>query len=199
LRTVQMIKARSIDAVRQHVLLYAWALAAMLFFVALQLRFPHYFMLMLIPLYCYLIAEVRQYVNKRKALERSHVMRRIIVGVAVVVVVLQSSAFYVRFVAPTDDAALRDVGVYAQAYIPADAKVIADESVGVIIPQPYCKTWRGDTCKGATYVISYTSQTQKQSTENGLPALIATGSKVYEIAGFKETITVYKLPHPVHD
>lgn len=196
-RTVQIIARRTIAPVQGHLILYSWALAAIGFFAALQLRFPHYFMLALVPLLCYLAAEVRQAVIASRGSGRSVAVRRFLLVSIIVIAVCNAGAFVARFVAPVNDAALKSVAQYAASELPADAIVIADESVGVLIPQPYCNMWRGNMCEGAKYVITYESQTQKKPTENGMEELLASSKKLRVVDGFKEVITVYRLNTPV--
>ncbi len=198
-RTARIIQQRSLVSLQQHTLLYAWAMAALLFFLVLQLRFPHYFMLMLIPLFCYLVAEIKWFSEKRRANGSNPAeMRRVIAICAVLALALNVNAFIQRFVTQTSDDALTATANWMSANAPADAKVITEESVGSTIGQPYCKIWKGDGCVGAEYVIVYTSHTQKIPDNPGLRRLIASaGSPVFTTRGYKEMITVYKLPSPV--
>lgn len=199
-RTIKIVRSRKIDVVREYTLIYAWAASAILFFGVLQLRFPHYFMLALIPLFCYLAVEVRRFVAKqRRHSAKPHQARRFVACAAIVVIALNVLAFYQRFVDPGNDAALRETSIFMTESVPLDAKVIADESVGAVIPQPYCKMWRGADCPGATYIITYTSATQQLPDDPELEGLIASAAKIYEIEGFKEDIIVYRLSEPIND
>lgn len=196
-RTIQMIRRRTLDPVRDYILLYAWGMAALLFFIVLQLRFPHYLMLALVPFICYLAAEVRQVARRAAAGGRVRPLHIAIVVVAIIAVGLNANAFMWRFVLPQNDRALAEIGAWTERHLPADAKVITEESVGATIKQPYCKMWRAATCYGASYIITYTSHTQKLPDDPGLKDLIATGVPVHKATGFKETITVIRLSQPV--
>ena len=190
-RFFQILRHRcDADSVRPISVLYAWAFAAVLFFVGLQLRFPHYSMLAFIPLFCYLIAEL-----SRVTLTR---WRIVLLGLAgIVVFVANVFAFQARFITPSNDAALRDVQQFAIDNIPHDSKVIADESTAAVIPQPFCTMWRGKDCTDATYIIVYRSSTQQPENNNGQQELIDSGTLVFETKGFKEEIAIYKLSEPV--
>lgn len=178
------------DKVRPIGILYAWALAAVVFFLGLQLRFPHYSMLAFIPLFCYLVAEV--------SMIRLTARRSIAIGVVgVLVLVANIFAFNARFVSPEHDSALRDVQQFATTNMPLDAKVIADESTGTVIPQPFCVMWRGASCTGATYIIVYTSSTQHLENNYGQQELIDSGTEVFSTTGYKETIVIYQLAEAI--
>lgn len=170
--------------------IYAWALAAVVFFVALQLRFPHYSMLAFIPLFCYLVAEL-SLLTKHKW----QVVSLCVMGI--LVVIANTFAFHARFIAPQSDMALRDVKEFATKNIPLDAKVIADESVATVIPQEYCLTWRGLDCVDATHIIVYISSTQQPDTNNGQDELVDSGTLLYRTTGFKEEISIYELAEPI--
>jgi 4-amino-4-deoxy-L-arabinose transferase-like glycosyltransferase len=202
-RTVQMIKRRSAASASDHSLLVAWAASALIFFALLQLRFPHYFILVLLPLLVYLTAEIRMLVLRyqargaHRAQRWPSTARLVLVAAGLAIVILNGIAFHQRFIAPSQDDALRETAAWVAANVPADATVITEESIGVMIDQPYCNTWRGDTCQDASYVITYTSHTQQLSTDNNLPRVIASGFEVFRTTGYKEQLTVYRLPKPI--
>lgn len=192
-RLVQIIVRRGkTDGIDNISVLYAWALAATVFFLGLQMRFPHYSMLAFIPLFCYLVAELSQIVNWKRP-----VVRRWMIALALVVLAANIFAFQARYVNAGSDSALRDVQQFATTSIPPDAMVIADEATAAVIPQQFCAVWRGKDCTGATYIIKYTSSTQLFENNNGQQELVDSGSLIFETHGFKETIQIYKLPKPV--
>ena len=53
IRAFQVVRHRSFDVVRQDSLLFAWAAASLLSFGAINLKFPQYSVLVLVPLYMY--------------------------------------------------------------------------------------------------------------------------------------------------
>lgn len=185
-----ILKRGKIDKVESIGILYSWALTATVFFVVLQLRFPHYAMHAFIPLFCYVVAEV-----SRIAPSRRKSIAVVVLGVAVLAA--NTFAFNARYIAPERDSALRDIQEFATEHIPADAKVIADESTGTVIPQPYCIMWKGAGCTGATYIIVYTSSTQHVQNNSGQEELIRSGTEVFVTTGYKEKIVVYELSSPV--
>jgi 4-amino-4-deoxy-L-arabinose transferase-like glycosyltransferase len=198
IRTLQMMRRRSLDPVRQYVLLYSWVVATFVFFGALQLRLPHYFMLVLVPCFCYLAAEVGQFYNRATRRDRASKTARVaLVLVGLIVLASNGNAFGQRFVMQEHDDALAATAAWTSANLPLDAKVITEESVGSTIVQPYCKMWRGANCLDAKYIITYTTHTQQVPNNEGLQRLIASATQIHEITGFKEDITIYRLPKPV--
>jgi 4-amino-4-deoxy-L-arabinose transferase-like glycosyltransferase len=132
-RVVQCIRQRSFAAVSANSLLFSWAVAAVVCFGAIDLKFPHYFLLVLIPLVAYLTSEATNYVlgiDTPKA-------RWIGGAVLGLIVVLGLVTFQLRIVNHHDNA-LEQTRVFATTSIPADAVVITEETVGTIIPQQYC-------------------------------------------------------------
>jgi hypothetical protein len=76
---------------------------------------------------------------------------------------------------------------------------VADEPVGVMIPQRYCKLESPGQCQDAKWVITYTSITQKLPTRASDPqlyVLLDGAIPVVVFRGFKETITVYQVLAP---
>lgn len=179
------------DGIRSMNILYSWALAAVIFFMLLQLRFPHYAMLAFVPLFCYVVTEVSMIASSRKKTLS-------VIATSLIILVANAFAFHARYDNATlDDSALRNLQDFATEYIPLGAKVIADESTGTAIPQEYCIMWKGAGCTGATYIVVYTSSTQKIQNNNGQEEMIASSVEIFSTAGYKETITVYQLPFQV--
>ena len=105
------------------------------------------------------------------------------------------ASFYFRIVAHNDNA-LAQVASYAQLHIPRNATVLADEPVGVMIPQHYCKLESAATCPDVTWIVTYESLTQKlpsQASDPQLYALLAHAKLVTVYTGFKETLKIYQV------
>ena len=117
-------------------------------------------------------------------------------GIAAIVVVLAANlvAFDQRFLARSDNA-LAQVRDYTAETLPPDALVLTEETIGAIVPQPYCKFHKTGLCASrADYVITYTSRTQAPPDDPRLERLIASSKPLKQFKGFKETITVYETP-----
>lgn len=195
-RTLQAILKRNTRQIESK-LLFAWAWASLGFIMALQLRQGHYLMLLVIPLFCYLVAEIRVFVqNHQQRRPRSKMARNLLFAGLMLVMALNLNAFSQRFIDRPDNA-LAATADWMDANAPADAKVMTEESVGYTIQQPYCKIWRAAGCVGSEYIITYESHTQQIPDNPALRRLIASGIVVFKTSGYKETITVIRLPQPI--
>lgn len=189
-RLIQCFKLRSWQPVRQHSLLFAWALASIIAFGSIGLKFPTYFQLLLVPLYVYLVAELSEKFVKVETAPR---LRVLLSSALVVLVALSMLGFKWRIV-DHDDNAMKSTQQYAELHIPRDAIVLAEESVGTIIPQQYCNIYNAWSCgKVASYIITYSSQQHPVPDNSAFRQLLARSKEVTSFTGFKETITVRKI------
>lgn len=176
---------RSIAPLRPHAVLYSWAIAGVAVFGFSSLRYQQYFALALLPLYSVWWTELWWW-------KRSSVMKFAAVLAAIT---LGLGSFWVR-VGSKSDNVFEQVQQYAAVHIPANAVVIADESVGDLISQPYCQEQYATPCLWhATYAITWT--TYLQSTfKLGDPAfhlMMRSATRMWSRTGFNGTITVWRL------
>ncbi|WP_188316823.1 ArnT family glycosyltransferase [Solihabitans fulvus] len=190
-RAVQMVRRRSLAPIRGRELLFAWAAAAMLFFAALQLRLPQYFVMFVVPTYCYLAAEVGAALDRRASTPRPVPRRAVAVGLALLAA-WSLTVFWLR-IADRDDNAMGQAAQWVDQHVPVGAEIITEESVGAAIRQPYCKMYRAGQCTGAEYLITYESHTQHLPDDASLGRIIAAADRIAEFSGFKEHITVYRI------
>jgi hypothetical protein len=168
--------------------LFGWAAAAALTFAASGLKMAHYFMMIEVPLFMFLFSELA-------ALPRRTRRVTTFALVALVVVLAANFVAYDLRIATRDDNALAQVRDYTARNLPPDALILTEETVGAIVPQPYCKFHRVGLCASrADYVIVYTSLTQAPPDDPRLARLIAASRPLRSFQGFKETITVYATP-----
>ncbi len=186
-RTYQMLRIRSSAPIQPFGLAYSWAAGSLLFFGAINLKFPHYFLMVMVPLYLYVACEA--------VMLRWRLPFRWEWGVALVAVLLAANGMtYVQRFGLRSDNALADVQRYAYTQLPRDGLVLTEESVATVIPQPYCKLFRaGDCVRQARYIMIYTSRTQRPPSNRALSELVAGGRKLATFEGFKERITVYRV------
>jgi 4-amino-4-deoxy-L-arabinose transferase-like glycosyltransferase len=188
--TVRAIRGRSLAPLGRHPLLYCWFTGAILFLGAIQLKFPHYYQMMLVPMYAYVGAALHGYVARRPPMPRPRMLLG--AGALAILLAVNGVTFWDR-IAGRNDNALAAVSEYAAPHLPARAVVLTEETIGTIIKQPYCKMFRVQTCP-ASYIITYTSNTQRPPDIPLLHRLIAEGTKLAVFQGFKEQITVYRVP-----
>lgn len=182
----------AVAAVRGNALLFAWAFSAYFCFgVTLKVRLPHYIFLVIVPAYCYLASEVRQYVEGA-----SRQGSRRWVAVAALVAVIGASGFYATFqrMVVDDRNAFGDSIAWINQNVPADALVITEEPVGNNIRQPYCKMDRAASCeKAASYIVVYTTTTFKPPDSPAITRMISEGSELVRFEDFKALVRVIKL------
>jgi 4-amino-4-deoxy-L-arabinose transferase-like glycosyltransferase len=188
-RSIVLLRRRlATDAVPDPVL-FGWALAAAITFAASGLKMAHYFMMIEIPLFLFLFSEVMTLKE-----QHGHTRKWVNLGMAATLVVVAANflTFDLRFVSRSDNA-LAEVRDYAAQAMPADSLVLTEETIGAIVPQPYCKFYKVGLCADrADYVVTYTSRTQAPPDDPRLKSLIARSKPIKTFKGFKETITVYE-------
>lgn len=192
-RTVQIARARGDASVVADPLLFSWALAAAIAFGALKLKMAHYFMMIEIPLLLYLASEVAAAMERRRERGRRGGVRLVVVACGLIVCA-NLVTFDLRF-ASRDDNALGATASYMEREAPPHALVTTEESVGSIVPQPYCKFTKVGECYWWTrYLIVYRSATQAPPDKPMLNHLLRYAVPLARFDGFKERITVYRGP-----
>lgn len=179
-------RQRRWDSLRPQALLFSWAAASVVVFAMSNLRFPQYFALVLVPLYLLWWTEVWQW-QRTVALKLG--LAAFAVGAGLLSFAISASAQNANPMA--------ELQAYAQHHIPAHAVVIADEQVGDLLQQPYCREQQAGPCRyHATYAITWT--TYLQSTQKlGDPAfhgMFKGARRVWSASGFSGTAAVWKLP-----
>jgi len=189
-RSIQCVRSRSWRPVRSNSILYCWSVAAIVVFGASQLRFPQYFALLLIPVYCFLWTELA-----RNALpwRRSKVI--FAAGIAAIVVGASMWSFYSRVVTRNDNV-LQRAERYVERHIPRTDAVITEEPIADEIPQPWCSVARAGACRIVSpYAITYKTYLQPiaPSGDRAFSIIMKGATKLQTFVGFKETVTVWKL------
>ena len=184
-RTWQCIRRRSWEPVRDTALLYAWFVTGAVVFGASSLKFPQYFVLILLPAYCYLwtgLAYFRMKVRWRKFWP-----------VAAAIVGLCS---FLLTVPAFNANSLEEVQAYAAKDIPARAIVVTELSIGDLIQQRYCTVEQANACVGhATYAITWQTYLQSSFDQGNAAfrALMQGATSVASFSGAVGTATVWKL------
>lgn len=175
----------------------SWIIASIAVFIAIQIKFPNYFIYLMVPLLVYLGMRIRDVVTNWRAndIRGPRWLWAGVILLPLLALGCDVGASYVRLATHNDNALLQ-VSNYAKSHIPVHDKVVADEPVGVMIPQPYCKPDYPGQCQDAKWVITYTSITQQlptRASDAELYVLLDNAREVAVFRGFKETITVYHV------
>jgi 4-amino-4-deoxy-L-arabinose transferase-like glycosyltransferase len=184
-RTWQCYRARTWVPAQSNALLYSWLVTGVVVFGSSSLKFPQYFVLILIPAYCYLWTELAHW-------DWRPLWRRFWPSVAVAAGI----GSFLLTVPTFSVNSLQQVQAYAADKIPANAIVVTEQSIGDLIQQRWCTVEKSGACVGrATYAITW--QTYLQSSFNqGDPSFLRmmTGATpITSFSGAVGTATVWKL------
>jgi 4-amino-4-deoxy-L-arabinose transferase-like glycosyltransferase len=184
-RTWQCYRARSWEPAQPNALLYSWLVTGVVVFGSSSLKFPQYFVLILLPAYSYLWTEIA-YWNWRPFWQRFWPSAAVAAGIG----------SFLLTVATFSVNSLQQVQAYAADKIPANAVVVTEQSIGDLIQQRWCTVEKSVACIGhATYAITW--QTYLQSSFNqGDPSFLKmmTGATpITSFSGAVGTATVWKL------
>jgi 4-amino-4-deoxy-L-arabinose transferase-like glycosyltransferase len=190
IRLIQCLRQRSWQPVRANSFTFVWMTAGIIGLCAIRLKYPHYFVILLVPMYLFLAGEFKNWFGKDS--KRSIKSVAIYTGCGAIAV-LGVLGFFWRIVDQSDNA-LQAVAQYAQANIPASDVVLTEQPIGNLIHQPFCDIrWRAGPCgKVAKYIISYTSSDYSGPNDPLLKQMIAASTRLTTITGFKEKIIIYK-------
>ena len=200
-RVIQAIRGRNVKPFGSNPILFSFAAAGLLCFGLMQLWLPHYFIMVIVPVVCYLASELQQRATSREEREtgRHRSQRRLtLIAVAAMVcfIAANTTAFAVRIAGSTDNA-LKATAIWTENHLPREAQVVTEESIGSVITQPYCKIAHAGACHGATYMITYNSHTQQPPRTHTVNELLASATKLKTFRGFKEDITILRLDKPI--
>lgn len=168
----------------------AWALGAGAVLAFLQLRNPHYLVYLIIP--CTLLVGIQL------ALGWSELRwRRVIQGVLVVLVLLNLGTIFIRATQVSRVNALAEIQAQLET-LPADAILLSEETVCSMAQQECYKFGNYQSQANLDriqpdYVIVYTTTTHAPPDTEALNALIDSGTEIYSVQGWKETIRILAI------
>jgi 4-amino-4-deoxy-L-arabinose transferase-like glycosyltransferase len=184
-RLYQCYRVRSFELLRDNGLLWSWAATAIVVFGESSLKYPQYISLVLVPLYVYFWSEARRWKWNWRPLT----------ALACCAVLLGLGSFYLRIVTHHDNV-FAEVQQYAATSIPPNAVVLADETTGDLISQPYCREQQAKPCLGvATYAITWDTYLQTTATlaDGNYKRMMRGAVKLRSWTGFNGTVTVWRL------
>ena len=184
-RVWKCYRERDWRPVTDNALLWSWMASAIVIFGFSSLRYPQYFALILVPMYAWFWTETRHW--RLPARGRTMLL---------VAACLAGIASFCGRVVGYDDNVFADVQQYAATSIPPYSVVIADEAIGDLIGQPYCREQDTVPCRDvAAYTI--TSDTYLQTTGDlGDPTyrkMMVGAVRVRSWTGFNGTVTVWRI------
>lgn len=193
-RTIRHRWDYAFERVSGNALLFAWAAATFICFVlTAKVRLAHYTFLVIVPLYCYLAAELKDYVQRKP-----WSAGRKLATASLVLVVAGSGLFatYERMATDSRDA-FAQTAVWIDQNVPAGSLVITEEPIGNNTPDnvTYCKMDHAAACeKAAQYLVVYETITFQPPDSPAIVRMRREGTQLAQFRDFKATITVYRLP-----
>lgn len=184
-RLLYCYRRRSVASLRPQAVLFAWTVAGVVIFGVSSLRYPQYFALVLVPMYCLWWTEVWNW-NRGMAVKAA---------LAAVAVVAGLGSFWLRVGAQSEDV-FAETQQYAATHIPKNAVVLADETIGDLISQPYCQEQAAKPCLWrATYAITWSTYLQSSFKlgDSAFALMMQGATKQWSRTGFNGTITVWRL------
>lgn len=184
-RTWQCYQARNWSPVQPNALLYAWLATGTVVFSASSLKFPQYFVLVLVPAYCYLWTELARW-NWRSAAKRAAAGAAVAAG----------TGSFLLTVPAFSANSLAEVQSYAARQLPGQAIVVTEQSIGDLIRQRWCTVEKSAACAGqATYAITWRTylQTSFGQGDAAFHRLMKGAVRIRSFAGPVGTATVWRL------
>jgi 4-amino-4-deoxy-L-arabinose transferase-like glycosyltransferase len=184
-RTWQCYRARNWRPVQANALLYAWLVTGVVVFGSSSLKFPQYFVLILLPAYCYFWTEFARW-DLPGWWRKFWPIAAAVIGICSFM--LTVPVFNVN--------SLEEVQTYAAKDIPASAIVVTEQSIGDLINQRWCTVEKAGACVGrATYAITWQTYLQSSFDQGTAPffKLMKGATAVTSFSGAVGTATVWKL------
>ncbi len=191
-RLLACYRARDWLPARGNALFFAWLASGVVVFGLSSLKFPQYFVLILVPAYCFLWTEVTRW-NWRSAWKAA------VIGTAA----LAGLGSFALAVSSLSANTLAEVQQYAATRIPRTSLVVTEQTIGDLINQPWCTVEYAEPClsspdkppKTPTYVITWTTYLQSSFSTND-PAfheMMRVAVRVITFSGAVGTATVWRV------
>ncbi|MFZ7126868.1 MAG: ArnT family glycosyltransferase [Desulfobacterales bacterium] len=199
-KPILAIRHLSMEPLRTNSLLFSCVTAALLFFGSISLKIPHYYFMVLVPLYAFASVEAAELAR------RSVKWRQAVMVVVPLILLANLVTFSSQFATPPENAGA-ELRQYFDEAVPEDAVVIAEETTGTLIRQPYLKIGRfqrhlysGNLDKyRPSYLVTYESITQRPPDNDELHRLIDRSEVLRTFEDFKCKLTVYRIPESLPD
>ena len=163
---------------------FSWLIAGLLFFAVLQIRFPQYFMMVLIPLYGYVAIETVRWWSRHGPGDEARG------SWLVVTLLVLDGVTFVQRIASRSDNALEAVAAFANARIPASRR--RDDGAADRRPDPAALLRdverRSDACVARKWLIDYRTDLFEPEHAYGIELPRADARRVATFVGFKERI-----------
>lgn len=191
-RLLACYRARNWVPARDNALLFAWLVSGVVVFGLSSLKFPQYFVLLLVPAYSFLWTEVTRW-DWRTAWK----------AVAVAAATFAGLGSFALSVPSLSVNTLAQVQEYAARHIPRTSLVVTEQTIGDLINQPWCTVEYADPCQSSpgqppqtpTYAITWTTYLQSSFNQGDhvFHEMMRGAVRVTSFSGAVGTATVWRL------
>ncbi len=188
---VRSLRARNLSVFSEDIVFPAWALAGVVVFGAISLKYSQYFSMVLIPVYCYLWTRIIRAARSR--------LRPWMMGLGLALVVTLGLASFHARLSESPGNVFQEAGQYVTTRIPRQDIVIAETPIDYEIPQPWCSPngWRiSPLClENARYIVTWQTYLQSSNPYNytKFAKLLKQSTRVTSIPGFNGIVTIWKV------
>jgi 4-amino-4-deoxy-L-arabinose transferase-like glycosyltransferase len=165
---------------------FSLAIGSTITILLISIRFPHYSILVLVPMLMYVAGEAGVAWERRP-----HLRRALTAGLAALMVLTLAGGIG-RMAWPSDSNTMLDASHWLDKHArPGDA-VVTEEPIGMLVNFQHCRVAWAEKCNANwEWIITYTSATQELSKNTALQRMLSESKDCITFTGFKEHVTVY--------
>lgn len=169
----------------------SWSIAAAVFLTIISLKSPHYWIILLVPLYILIATEIAPLVKRD---DFSVTATTVIATLSLSLNLLTWNFLILQ----QNTNPLLETYRYVNQHLPADARILTEEHIGCQIKQNYynIQIYRGPQDLqqiNPTHIILYRTITSQPLINPGLDALLQRSILIQKYIGFKEEIEIYQI------
>lgn len=175
----------------------SWVMSAALMLALIRLRNPHYMIYLIVPVAIigWLELGVRIEVRQWRKEDEGRLARIFVITL----LALNFITLLIRVTNFSNINALSAVRIYIADQVLPGTRILADEPICAMVPNPCYRIgiYQSESRLAQArpqIIVLYTSTTQKPPQSEALLGLIGRSTPVYQVAGWKETITVLVVP-----
>jgi 4-amino-4-deoxy-L-arabinose transferase-like glycosyltransferase/putative flippase GtrA len=188
---IRCLRARNLAVFKGQEAIAAWALAGIICFGAISLKYTQYFAMVLVPVYCYLWGRIVRALHGR--------IRPWLAVAGLCVVAIVGVASFGARAAESPGNVFQAATRYVNAKVPASAVVVAETPIDYEIRQRWCSPTGGPMnpicVDSASYLVTWQTYLQPINPYHyaSITALLARAVPVKTFRGFSGTATIWRL------
>ena len=172
-------------------IILSWSIAATVFLIIISLKSPHYWIILLVPLYILIATESEIFLKKD---DFSITATTVLVTLSLSLNLLTWNFLILE----QDNNPLLETYRYVNQYLSPDARILTEEHIGCQIDQIYYNIQIHRQPEDLheidpTHIIIYRTITSQPLIDPGLEALLQRSILIQKYTGFKEEIEIYQI------